>query len=297
MEDFNKELIYKITSKYYGEKPKINRIKSENNFVFLLTFKKFERVIKIDKNKEEMPWRILKEIYLIDKLKKETKIPLPDIEFSETNRETIPNHWIIMKKMGDSDLNKDFLNKENVKEQFVELGQILAKTHKIKFSKQGFLFHDNIEGEGFDATIKREFDECIKKLKNANKISEEEIESSRRIVTTAKSSKESVLCHNDFGPWQTVTKKGKITCIIDWELATAGNSVYDFSKAELMMKIWSGNINFFKKGYEQITPLPKDYEKIKTPYQILESIKIMAFFIENENNFKLTRRIFLELLK
>jgi tRNA A-37 threonylcarbamoyl transferase component Bud32 len=296
MEKFNHDLIYKITEKLYNERPVISRYKSENNFVFLLKFKNFERVIKIDKNNESMPWRILKEIYLIDKLKKYKEIPIPEIEFSDTSRTIIQNHWIIMKKMGDFDLNKDFLNKEDVKEEFIELGKILARTHKIKFPKQGFIFHDNIEGEGFNATIKREFNECTKKLKKENKISNEEIKISKKIISTAKSSKESVLCHNDFGPWQAVTKNKKITCIIDWELANSGDGVYDFAKAEIMMKIWSGNIKYFKEGYEEITRLPKDYEKIKIPYQVLETIKIMAFFIENKNNFSLSRKIFLELI-
>ena len=134
MEEFNQELIYKITDKFYKERPEVSRYKSENNFVFLLKFKKIERVIKIDKNTEEMPWRILKELYLTDRLRKHGEIPMPEIEFSDTAGKIIPNHWMIMKKMGDSDLNKEFLSKADVKDQFVELGGILAKVHKIKLN-------------------------------------------------------------------------------------------------------------------------------------------------------------------
>ncbi len=297
MEEFDYKNIECISLKYYQEIPVITRIKSENNFVFLLKFKKFERVIKIDRNNEEMPWRILKEIYLTNLLKKETTIPVPEIEFYETNRETISNHWMIMKKMGESDLNKDFLNKLGVEKRFIELGKILASCHKVSLTEQGFIFHDNLEQNPFIETIRKEFKECTEKLLLRDKITPKELEIAESLISKAKTSEEAVLCHNDFGPWQAVTKRGKITCIIDWELAISGYSVYDFAKAELMMKIWSGNTRYFRQGYEQIKKLPSDYELIKVPYQILETIKIMAFFIENENNFKLAREIFLKLLK
>ena len=79
-------------------------------------------------------------------------------------------------------------------------------------------------------------------------------------------------------------------------MARSSDPIYDYAKAELMLSIWSGNLKEFKKGYEEVTKLPVNYNEINIPYKILESLKIMAFFIENKNNFNKTKKILIDLL-
>ncbi len=288
----------KLAEKFYNKKAVIKRIKSENNYVFLLNFGDSKKIIKIEKSIGDESWRLKKEVYLISKLKK-TIIPLPSIEHYDFSGKIIPNPWIIMERMGDKDLNKLFTTKNNseIKDLFRELGRYLAEIHKINFDKQGFIFHDSIEEEVFKDYINNSWKNAGEKLVKSGKIEREILDKAERIILKFRDSNECKLCHNDFGSWQAIIRDKKISAIIDWELARSSDPVYDYAKSELMLSIWSGNVKEFREGYEEVNKLPLDYEKISIPYKVLESLKIMAFFIENKSNFNKAKKMLLKLLK
>ena len=164
----------KIAEKFYNKKAKIKRIKSENNYVFLLDFGTLKKILKIEKVSGSESWRLKKEVYLISKLKK-TIIPVPVIEYYDFSGKVIPYPWIIMEYMGDKNLNMLFLNdnKLEIRNLFRELGKYLAKIHKIGFDKQGFIFHDNIEEETFKAYINKSWANSREKLIKSGKIKKE----------------------------------------------------------------------------------------------------------------------------
>jgi len=119
----NEQTIIEIAEKCYGEKPRIKkRYPSENNSVYLLRFKDFDKVIKIAGKKHD--WVIGKEIYLLNLLKQK-HIPVPKVEFSDTAGKFIPRHWFIMNKAGDKNLNQFFWSKAgNFNELCLEAGKI-----------------------------------------------------------------------------------------------------------------------------------------------------------------------------
>ncbi len=280
----NEEKIKEIAKYYYGEFPIIQQLKSENNAVFNLKFRDFEKIIKIDIKGEEEPWLIEKEMYLFDLLKK-NNIPVPKVEHFDITGKFIPEHWFILEKLGDKDLNKLFLESKNVKKQFIELGKYLAKSHSIKFEEQGIIFHDGIEKITLKNKILKK-KEMLSKLVSMKKITPNQEIKILNAIKNFQDSNEAVLCHNDFGPWQAIVNEGHINGIIDWEWAESSDSVYDFSKTELLIETFSGNLKEFKEGYESIKKLPKNYENIKINYQIIEIINYLNFFVDNEINFK-----------
>ncbi len=188
-------------------------------------------------------------------------------------------------------------NSLEIKNLFRELGRYLAEIHKISFDKQGFIFHDNIEKEGFKNYINNSFTNAREKLIKSGKIKKEILDKAEKIILKFRDSNECKLCHNDFGSWQAIIRDKKISAIIDWELARSSDPVYDYAKSELMISIWSGNVKEFRKGYEEVNKLPSDYEKINIPYKVLESLKIMAFFIGNNSNFNKAKKMLLKLLE
>ena len=288
----------KLAEKFYNKEVIIKRIKSENNYVFLLDLGDSKKVLKIEKSIGNESWRLKKEVYLISKLKK-TTIPLPNIEHYDFSGKVIPNPWIIMEHMGDKDLNKLFTTKNNseIKDLFRELGRYLAEIHKISFNKQGFIFHDNIEKEVFEDYINNSLKTSRGKLIKSGKIEKEILDKAEKVILKFRDSNECKLCHNDFGSWQALIRDKKISAIIDWELARSSDPVYDYAKSELMLSIWSGNVKEFRKGYEEVNKLPLDYEKISIPYKVLESLKIMTFFIGNKSNFNKTKKMLFKLLE
>lgn len=292
---FDLNFINKISKHCYGVNPSsIKRFHSENNFIFLLKFKDTKKVIKIDKGQEG--WKVDKELYLFKILKKH-EIPVPKIEHFDISKKLIPYDWYIMENLGDHNLNELFLKKErDVKDLFFELGEILAKIHNIKFKEQGLIFAGDIEKKSFYASHKQSFDSGIKNLLDHKKITKREEILLKDAFKDFKDSNEKRLCPDDFAPWQAIVNKNKIQGIIDLEWARSSDPIYDLSKTELLMSIWSGNIDIFEKGYRSINSLPKNYESLKKTYQIVEVINLMNYFISNDQTLNKGKKILLKLL-
>jgi len=290
---FDLAKIKKVSDFYYKEVPVIKSFKSENNYVFLLKFKNFEKVIKLCSPNDS--WKVEKEIYLFELLS-DNHVPVPKVDYSETEG-LIGESWYIMDNLGDENLNDLFKrSEEKSKYLFFELGQLFARIHKIKFDFQGQIYGRDIEKQSFSDSYRNSFEKSSKLLFSKGKISEKELINAKNIFSNFVDSNQRSLCHDDFGPWQAIIKDGKISGIIDWEWARVSNPVYDFSKSELLIDLWSGNFDEFQRGYESVTNLPKDYNKIKLPYQIVELMNMMVYFLDNSKNFNLAKNKFLKLI-
>jgi Ser/Thr protein kinase RdoA (MazF antagonist) len=298
MINFKKQRIIEIAEKCYGEKPRIKKqYPSENNSVYLLQFKESEKVIKIAGRKYD--WVIDKEIYLFNLLKQK-HIPVPKVEFFDTVGKFIPHHWLIMNKAGDKELNQFFWSKAgNFDELCLESGRIFARIHSITFKKQGFILVNKVQEESFYDYSKKLFEERTHSLVRSKKLTKQEVSKARKVFDDFSDSPEKCLCHNDFGPWQVLVRDNKISGVIDWEFARSSSSVYDFAKSELMTNTWSGKFNLFRtvrKGYESIRKLPKDYDNIRRPYQIVEALNMMNFFKDRKRKFAKIKGEFLILI-
>lgn len=294
--EFSRKKVLMIARKMYGETPKITPSHGENNFVFRLKFKNFERFIKIDGIKQGKPWVIEKEMYLFD-LARKHGIPTPEVEFYDLTGKIIKKHWMIMRSLGHHNLDQLFSQGKDVRKLFFEMGRLLAKMHGIKLKRQGTIYPDRIENQPFYEFTKNKFETDLSTLLRLKRISKAEAEKAREVFKDFKDSKESRLCHYDFGPSQVMTDGRRISGIIDWEWAKSSDPVYDYAKAELVMELWSGNIGAFKNGYESIKKLPNDYGIISHPYKLLESIKLMVFFKNRREPFSKVRKVFLHLIQ
>lgn len=293
---FDQKKVLEIARHFYNETPKITPTHGESNYVFRLKFKKFERFIKIEGPGDGKDWKIEKEMFIFN-LARKVGVPVPEVEFHNFEGKFIRQHWMIMKNVGNTNLDELFGKGKDTRKLHTEAGKILAKIHKIHLKKQGMILADKIEPRQFSSFKKASFNKNLSILLKKGIVSKEEADSARKIMKSFKDSKRSMLCHNDFAGCQVITDGKKVGGIIDWEWAEAGEPISDFAKAELAMRLWSGNGECFRKGYESITKLPKDYETRKKPYQLVALANMLVFFKNRKESRDKVKRIFLEIIQ
>ncbi len=275
--------ISKIALACYGKTPGISRFYSVNNSVFLLKYDNEDKVLKIERD-GDLQWKIKNEIAMIA-LAQQQGLPVPVIEHIGTDGNIIPNHWYIMKRAGSLNLHGCFLHKndKNTRELYSEFGRILGRIHQVTLQRQGYLKADRINEFIFGEVINKRFERCIRKL--SGQLANKEIHKLTNIIGSFKESKQTRLCHKDFGPWHAIIDKNKIVAIIDWEFAEGSDEIYDFVKSELFLYIYSGNLEEFREGYCEIQPLPPDFESVAMPYRVIETLNLMTFVKNNQNLF------------
>jgi fructosamine-3-kinase len=286
------EIVLNIIRKYFREKPIIKQFYSEGSYVAKLEFKRYNRVIKINTSKHE--WKISKEIYIYELLKK-NKLFAPKIYY--TNLEDNPKYYI-MEYLGDNLIDLYNIKTTTINKLYKEMGKYFAKIHSIRFEKQGRLYLDKIYEESLDKSYKIEFNLFLNKLEKLKIFNKKEIEKCKSLFYNFHNSNESVLCHTDFGPWQVIINNKKISGIIDWEWSISSYSVADFARTQNLISIFGGRYDLFKEGYEKIKKLPKNYDTIKIPYQISHLLNILYHYKKsnNENNFNKCKEYFNKLI-
>lgn len=284
----------KIALACYGRSPKISRLHSENNTVFLLAFEDGDRVLKIERDSHSQ-WRMKKEISLISLIRSHG-IPAPIIEYVGINGDIIPEHWFIMSRAGDLNLQEryELINDDLVRELFTELGRMLGRIHTIRFDRQGYIEAERIDEKRFSDIVTERFEQNVKEL--AGHLTSRELQEATELFEEFEDSNETCLCHADFGPWQAIIDDGRISAIIDWEWAESSDPVYDFAKAELLIDVFSGNTAEFRTGYTEVQKLPENFEHIAKPYRVVEALNLMNFFKNNPQIFGKTRNILNEIL-
>lgn len=286
---FPRSNINAISMYCFRRTPKsVKQYHSESNYVYLLNFGSFEKVLKVARVGDDA---LDKDVYVL-RLLAAKGIPAPKIEFADFKGRVIPNHWIIMNKIGDKDLNQH----QHRKDLYFEMGSLLAKIHKIKFERQGYITPKEVKAESQLEYATKVFDKSLNTLIENNLLSPKEVERARLIFSKFKTSTERSLCHSDFGPWQTLVDDRGISGVIDWEHARSGHSVHDFAKTEMLMGFWSKNIQHFREGYESVKKLPKDYDTRKKAYQLVEVMNLMVFFKDRPEPYGKCRRKFLQLI-
>lgn len=279
----------KIALACYGKASKISRLHSENNGVFLLVFEGNEKVLKIEC--EGSPQSKMKKEIAVISLIKQHGIPAPTIEHVGTDGAIIPNHWLIMTRAGNLNLHERYerSNDDCTKALYVDLGRILGRIHAIRFERQGHIEAERIDEKPFKLIVHERFEQTIKEL--AECLDDRELREATTLFNEFQDSEETRLCHADFGPWQAIIDDGRISAIIDWECAESSDPVYDFVKAELLISVFSGNLEEFRRGYLEVQTLPADFDRISIPYRVVEVLNLMMFFKKNEYVFGRAKHI------
>jgi len=219
-------------------------------------------------------WKVKKEKYLYDLLRKKTDVPVPEIIKKGRN-------YLLMSKIEGKELpvnNKAFVGKA---------GELLAKIHSIKFPSYGWIINEEIKpkfktwAEFIRYDLNSKFRKIpLKYFSLKNKI--------KRIVKDNESllnvKSKPCLLHKDYHSSHIIVDKNKINGIIDIEWATSGHNELDIVKScSWMFEKKPSLEKVFLQGYEKYGSISSDFIKRRKLYELLITLSALSFSYRCKN--------------
>jgi len=219
-------------------------------------------------------WKIKKEEYVYNLIRKKTEIPVPRVILRGKN-------YALTEKIQGNELPLD--NKALIR----KAGELLAKLHSIKFPSYGWIIGDEIKpkfGNWFDF-ITYDLNQKLRKLPKKHKLLKAKI---RNIIYANKSlfdiKSKPCLLHKDYHPSHILVHKNKINGIIDVEWATAGHNEMDIVKSCMWMFENKADLEkIFLQGYKKYGKVSKEFSKRKRLYKLLILLSSLSFSYECKN--------------
>jgi len=280
MRTFNLDLetARKICKKFSLSKPKkVKKLKEGMiNDVFSID-KKY--VIKINTGHPEIPkLEREKEIYNLVN----DKVPTPEIYGFDSSKEILSYSYILMEYIKGSSLgsNAEFFKKRE-KKWLPELGKILALIHSFKFDH----FWEDSPRESvkenlrFKNYFKKNINLICEKLKESREVDDNELLKIKKYYfsnSLFSISPKASLIHGNFIPSNVIVEGENIKAVVDWEWAKSGHheeEVATFLYRNL--KLDEELVKLFREGYEEIIPLPSEFEQRLYAYNLLYYLSVL----------------------
>ncbi len=180
---------------------------------------------------------------------------------------------------------EEFLDKEMIKvldeEGFgtliYEVGQALAKLHKVSFHKKGLIDKD-LNVIEYNIFSKEEFMSFLNTVYEFKCVTEEQYTYLKNLDIDDIYSGEFVLCHCDYGPNNILVSSGHLSGIIDYEWASAAPCYDDIVSFHVFMKMYDMEefIEYFYKGYKTVKDIPEKYFDNILIYKLYRVITMLA---------------------
>ncbi|OGD49322.1 hypothetical protein A3J22_02315 [Candidatus Beckwithbacteria bacterium RIFCSPLOWO2_02_FULL_49_12] len=150
-----------------------------------------------------------------------------------------------------------------------DTGKLLAKIHTIHTKNFGFFDNRLAKAKKQLVGIQPQWsDHVLAALtKNLNYLQKTQVitPSQRKKISKIFSAnktlldyKRSVLIQNDLADWNQLAQNGRVTAVLDWDECHSGDPMADFACWSLFFPL--ERLEHLKRGYQQISPLPKEYE-------------------------------------
>jgi aminoglycoside phosphotransferase (APT) family kinase protein len=216
-------------------------------------------------------WKIRKEKYLYELIRRKTDVPLPRI--FKTGR-----NFTLMSRVPGKELST--CNPKLV----LKAGEYLAKIHSIKFSQFGWIIGREIrprfrEWRDFiKYDIKSKFGKIPGKYRGLRVKIERILKENQELLDIHS---RPCLLHKDYHASHIIVDKGKIRGIIDLEWAMSGHNEFDIVKSCLWM--FAGNSKgerAFLDGYKRYGEINLGFTERKRLYELLIMLSSLSFSFE-----------------
>jgi len=316
------EMIHKIVEKEFTESEATDISPAEGGFAhdtFFVDFEEESFVVKInglsDIEEEKIDWNesFESEPYIMDLVRQETDIPVPEPVARDTSKSTIPEYYHILRKMNGyaptaSSSKTAFrnLNETEKKQILQQVGENIAKLHRIQFENFGELKVENREitiGEAkdwpelfqhmisfwIDKVEGGEFDDLVPEIREA-------VADNLELLENVKTP---VLVHREIDTKNILVEAGELTAILDWEYCVAGHGELDLVTTEgRMIESNFNNDETWKKyrkqlydGYKSERKLEEGWQERRQIYLLFPLVWEMAFHLDSgANNEETIRR-------
>jgi len=219
-------------------------------------------------------WKIEKEEYLYDLIRKKTNVPVPKIIKAGKD-------YLLMSKVEGKELSVG--DRVLVR----KAGELLAKIHSIKFPYYGWIIGKEIKPKfrkwldfvNYDVKSKfRKIPGEYNGLKNKIR----DIIDNNKDLLNIKS--KPCLLHKDYHSSHIIVDKNKINGIIDLEWAMSGHNELDIAKSCLWMFKGKHKLEkIFLDGYKRYGKISKDFIERKRLYKLIISLSSLSFSYECKN--------------
>lgn len=259
-----------IALDYYGSEPQIELLTCLNNAVFRLHFSNDCKVLKLALSGSGA--FIRKEKMVLDLLR-EQGILAPVVEHADEEGTRFGRPFLLTNNAGAETVADCIRRGENNCGQLVhEMGAVLARIHDLVFPPADLVGRD-LEQE--IAVLHQRAGE----LAELGLLNREE--SARLFALEAPPLHGAALCHGDFHFVQCLVRQGRLSAVVDWESAWAGNAAVDVAIAHAYLDYFGSSLEFiraFFAGYTAIRPLPPEYERRYLPVRMAQALGLLWFW-------------------
>ncbi len=222
-------------------------------------------------------WKAVKEAYIYKLLSEETDVPVPKVLFLDTSRKLLPKKYIVLSKVRGSELDK------KDPKLVAKAAEYLAKIHRIRFSKFGWIINKKIRPsfDSWQAFSEYDLKHKISGLRRYKRLSAQK---AKRIWEYFRANMDLLaaarpcLLHKDYHSSHILTEKGRITGIIDVEWAISGHNELDLTKSLMwMFERDKAAEKIFLRAYARFNPISDDFPSRRKLYRLLISVSSALF--------------------
>jgi aminoglycoside phosphotransferase (APT) family kinase protein len=212
---------------------------SGNHYAYHIVYKNKTYFFRSDDGKIDDDYMDAEKV-AID-LARKSGVSVPQIFATDTSKKYFPVRYQIMEKV-DGESMKEFYQKGTMdrNKTSTQLGSELAKMHKVKLEKYGFLntklIRDKNTVEGLDDTNEQYFNkklnDHLEYLGKTNFLTLKEVEDINKLIDINRKYlgiEKGHLVHKDIAFWNMIGTPTKINAIVDWDDVISGDPVDDLA--------------------------------------------------------------------
>jgi len=266
------------------------RGEQNNNWVFITNGDEY--LIKFT-TKEEFK-RLETEAALTKLIGNSAGVPVPEIiDIGEYDGEYYMIRTLLKGKALGEFLNEEMievLGEEAFNTIIYEVGQALAKLHKVSFTKKG-LIHKDLNVVEYNIFSKDEFMSFLNTVYEFKYVTDDQYSYLKNIDIDDTYSGDFVLCHCDYAPNNILVSSGHLSGIIDYEWASAAPCYDDIASFHVFMKMHDMEqfIEYFYRGYKSVKNIPEKYFDNILIYKLYRVITMLACQLNQSEDRQLTK--------
>jgi len=243
-------------------------------------------------------WPECGKIEFINKNLNDKKIECVDIIIINRSDDDFLNGYMIEKFINGQNADDAIITIKNKTEYYEKLAVLVSKIHKISIVHYGYIGSGVANYTMYKDFIASVCDVNIKKVAEMNLLSKNELTKIKETIIEhlSKCKMPSVLCHGDISldNVMIMNNENRDLVLIDWDNATSGIWISDFSIMTYWMKLSMNETdynlcrNVFLNNYHTDYPV-KDLDVLEKVFHLLQGIQLLSFY-QDEKLLELTLR-------
>jgi aminoglycoside phosphotransferase (APT) family kinase protein len=210
---------------------------------------------------------VAKEVWLRGLLEKQG-LPVARLERADTQGTLFGRAYFITASAGDGTVRDELVDRPATGGTWSSaMGHLLARIHELRFAVPG----DLREGGVVPADPGLFFGQL---QEAARRLADQDLLDAAAVATFATArlppSDAARLCHGDFQPVQCIVDGARISAVVDWEAAWAGDPLTDLALAETHLRVVAGAraAEAFLLGYSGRRAIPGAYAEDYRPVRL-----------------------------